>query len=401
MKIYLVRHGQSTANQEKVMAGHNDVLLTNKGIEQANIIADKIKDIPIDIIYSSPLTRALDTANIINSKRKEALPINIANELIEVDYGIYEGVSKSNFNYKQFWNYLDENNLNSFFLFAWPIIRFIYGEVLTKNYGKDILLVTHGGVSKIIELILGDYSLSPSKIGEYLPNNSELLTYDLSENNSYYFHNKNSVIENNNESFFRILTPNIIGRVYDEINKNYGNKTIDFFVDSKPKLRNRVGIIVYNDKNEIAISKFSNTKEVKLPGGSIDYNMNIEDNVKRILDERFGFSIEHSTFKEIGNTIEIKPYDPLANITVSKIVTVKLDKIIHELSPNEKELQEGFSLEWMTIDEAIEEMRKSLKYVSDYKDIPNKDYFRPLLTKQLIVYRDLQILEYYNKNDRF
>lgn len=394
MKIYLVRHGQSTANQEKVMAGHNDVLLTEKGKEQANIIADKLKDIPIDVIYSSPLNRALETANIINSKRKKILPIKVTNELIEVDYGIYEGVSKSNFDYKKFWNYLDENNLNNFFSFAWPIIRFIYGEVLTKNYGKDILLVTHGGVSKVVELILGDYSLSPTKIGEYLPNNSELLTYDLSENNSCYFHNKNSVVENDGDSFFRVLTPNIIGRVYDEINKNYGNKTIDFFVDSKPKLRNRVGIVLYNDENEIAIAKFSNTKEVKLPGGSLDYNMSLLENVKRILDERFGFSIKSNTLKMIGNAIEIKPYDPLANITVSKIVMVNLDKVIHELTPNEKEVQEGFSLEWMNIEKAIEEMKESFKYVSDYKDIPNKDYWRPLLTKQLIVYRDLQVLEY-------
>ena len=40
-------------------------------------------------------------------------------------------------------------------------------------------------------------------------------------------------------------------------------------------------------------------------------------------------------------------------------------------------------------------MQDSFKYVCDYKDILNKEYWRPLLTKQSIVYRDLQILEYY------
>ena len=214
MRIYLVRHGQSTANEKKVMAGHADVELTEKGKVQAKIVAEKLANEQLDVILCSPLDRAQETANIINSVRIEKLPIIITNSLMEVDYGIYEGVKKSNFNYKQFWNYLDENNINSFFSFAWPIIRFIYGELLTKYYDQNILLVTHGGVSKIFEMVLGDYSLSPTKIGSYLPDNSELLIYNISKNNSYYFHNNNSIDDNENNSFFRIITPNIIGKAY-------------------------------------------------------------------------------------------------------------------------------------------------------------------------------------------
>ena len=395
MRIYLVRHGQSIANEKKVMAGHADVELTEKGKVQAKIVAEKLANEQLDVILCSPLDRAQETANIINSVRTEELPIIITNSLMEVDYGIYEGVKKSNFNYKQFWNYLDENNINSFFSFAWPIIRFIYGELLTKYYDQNILLVTHGGVSKIFEMILGDYSLSPTKIGSYLPDNSELLIYNISKNNSYYFHNNNSIDDNENNSFFRIITPNIIGKAYDEINQKFGDETINFFVDEKPKLRNRVGIILYNDNNEIALTKYSNTKEVKFLGGSIDYNSSLEENVERILDERFGFSANIDTFKSLGNTIEIRPYDTLANINISKIIMVKFNEKIHDLSPNEKEVQEGFSLEWLNVDKAIEYMQDSFKYVCDYKDIPNKEYWRPLLTKQSIVYRDLQILEYY------
>lgn len=377
------------------MAGHADVELTEKGKVQAKIVAEKLANEQLDVILCSPLDRAQETANIINSVRTEKLPIIITNSLMEVDYGIYEGVKKSNFNYKQFWNYLDENNINSFFSFAWPIIRFIYGELLTKYYDQNILLVTHGGVSKIFEMVLGDYSLSPTKIGSYLPDNSELLIYNISKNNSYYFHNNNSIDDNENNSFFRIITPNIIGKAYDEINQKFGDETINFFVDEKPKLRNRVGIILYNDNNEIAITKYSNTKEVKFLGGSIDYNSSLEENVERILDERFGFSANIDTFKSLGNTIEIRPYDTLANINISKIIMVKFNEKIHDLSPNEKEVQEGFSLEWLNVDKAIEYMQDSFKYVCDYKDIPNKEYWRPLLTKQSIVYRDLQILEYY------
>ncbi len=97
----------------------------------------------------------------------------------------------------------------------------------------------------------------------------------------------------------------------------------------------------------------------------------------------------------MGTTIEIRPYDPLANINVSKIVCIKLDKVIHDLNPNEKEIEEGFSFEWMNIDDAIAELNSSFKKVHDYKEIPTKEYLRPILTKQSIVYRDLQVLEYY------
>ena len=134
---------------------------------------------------------------------------------------------------------------------------------------------------------------------------------------------------------------------------------------------------------------------MKFLGGSIDYNSRLEENVERILDERFGFSANIDTFKSLGNTIEIRPYDTLANINISRIIMVKFNEKIHDLSPNEKEVQEGFSLEWLNVDKAIEYMQDSFKYVCDYKDIPNKEYWRPLLTKQSIVYRDLQILEYY------
>ena len=394
IKIFLVRHGQSTANEKKEMAGHANVQLTDKGKKQAEVVAEKLKEEQIDMVFSSPLDRALETANIINSVRKDKLHINICNDLKEVNYGVYEGVKKSNFDYLQFWNYINDNNINNFFSFAWPIIKFIYKELFIKNYGKNILLVTHGGVSKVIEFILGDYSLNPDDLGNYLPDNSDLLVYNIAGDNTYFFHNEKS-IEKESAEFFKVITPNIIGREYNKINKKLLDEIINLPVSDKPKIRNRVGIVLYNDNNEIAITKYSNTDESKIIGGSIDYTIGLENTIKQILDDRFGFSANFDTFKLLGTTIEIRPYDPLANINVSKIVCIKLDKVIHDLNPNEKEIEEGFSFEWMNIDDAIAELNSSFKKVHDYKEIPTKEYLRPILTKQSIVYRDLQVLEYY------
>jgi probable phosphoglycerate mutase len=66
-KIYIVRHGQDQDNANGLLNGHRDTPLTLIGLEQANQIAQKIKDsnLSFDKVYSSPLERAYKTAEII------------------------------------------------------------------------------------------------------------------------------------------------------------------------------------------------------------------------------------------------------------------------------------------------------------------------------------------------
>ena len=62
MKVYFVRHGQSLGNAERVLLGHCDLDLSPLGVQQAKLTAEAMKDFPIDIIYSSDLLRAYNTA---------------------------------------------------------------------------------------------------------------------------------------------------------------------------------------------------------------------------------------------------------------------------------------------------------------------------------------------------
>ena len=64
MKLFLIRHGQTQANVDKVYAGQQDVPLTEEGRRQAKAIAPIIGDIPFDRVYSSDLSRAIDTQKI-------------------------------------------------------------------------------------------------------------------------------------------------------------------------------------------------------------------------------------------------------------------------------------------------------------------------------------------------
>lgn len=67
MKVILIRHGESTANKERIIQGHKDYPLTMQGEEQAKVLAKKMleNNFTCSAIYSSDLTRAKQTAEII------------------------------------------------------------------------------------------------------------------------------------------------------------------------------------------------------------------------------------------------------------------------------------------------------------------------------------------------
>lgn len=87
--IYLVRHGESQANISKRFSGITDVELTERGALQAARAGRKLKDEKIDHIFSSPLKRAKNTAEIIADEigfnKKDII---IDNSLTEVNFGI-------------------------------------------------------------------------------------------------------------------------------------------------------------------------------------------------------------------------------------------------------------------------------------------------------------------------
>lgn len=68
MKIYLIRHGQTTGDVEDRYGGAYDDELSNEGIIQTHDLADKLGDYGIQILFCSPLIRAQQTAKILKSK---------------------------------------------------------------------------------------------------------------------------------------------------------------------------------------------------------------------------------------------------------------------------------------------------------------------------------------------
>lgn len=91
MKIYFIRHGETIWNKEKKIQGQSDIPLNEYGRKLAYITADALKDIPFDIVYSSPLVRAKETADILVENRN--LEIYTDNRLVEMSFGEGEGES--------------------------------------------------------------------------------------------------------------------------------------------------------------------------------------------------------------------------------------------------------------------------------------------------------------------
>ncbi len=89
-EIILARHGETDWNVEEVFRGRIDVELNETGIKQAEQLTEYLSDSKIDAICSSPLKRALKTAEIIAGSHK--LNVEIAPGLVDFDYGKWQGL---------------------------------------------------------------------------------------------------------------------------------------------------------------------------------------------------------------------------------------------------------------------------------------------------------------------
>jgi broad specificity phosphatase PhoE len=91
LKLILVRHGETLWNRENRIQGHTDVALSDIGHTQVQKLACSLKDEKIDAIYSSPLTRAYETARAIS--RFHDVDIMIDHDLKELNHGDFEGMT--------------------------------------------------------------------------------------------------------------------------------------------------------------------------------------------------------------------------------------------------------------------------------------------------------------------
>jgi alpha-ribazole phosphatase len=87
--LLIIRHGETLWNKEKRFQGSTDIPLSDKGRAQARRVAEFLADKPLDAIYSSPLQRALVTANTV--AEGHGLEVRLVNDLQEINVGEWSG----------------------------------------------------------------------------------------------------------------------------------------------------------------------------------------------------------------------------------------------------------------------------------------------------------------------
>lgn len=156
MKIYAVRHGLTECNKRDILNGRIDEPLAAEGVKQAKLVAPAIPK-SVKHLYSSPMLRARQTAEIINAERR--LPASFHDGLQEVDLGRFTGKTwaeiESGDEYKEKhrsvqYDYRPEgesvDDVKS------RVVSFLV-HIKEVHADGEILIVTHGGILRILQLL--------------------------------------------------------------------------------------------------------------------------------------------------------------------------------------------------------------------------------------------------------
>ena len=160
-RFIFLRHGQTDWNLEGRFQGHADIPLNAMGLSQAQDAADRLRNLPIDRVVSSPLIRALKTAAIVAERMH--LPVHIDSQIAERSFGSFDGLVIADVK-RRHGLALSEPAARIFPPDAehWPqtLVRSeaVVGKCLEGNPGETILFVAHDGIFRALsETLLGSW----------------------------------------------------------------------------------------------------------------------------------------------------------------------------------------------------------------------------------------------------
>ena len=155
MVLYVVRHGQTDKNKYGLVQGQTEADLNEDGINEARKLQSMISELNIDVVISSPLRRAKDTAKIITNDK---FPVNTDDRLIERDWGMCEGAHIDQVDTVKCWNLFlntDDNGIEKVKDLLMRVSEFLE-DIKVRYSDKNVLVVTHSAILRAIH-----YSLRP------------------------------------------------------------------------------------------------------------------------------------------------------------------------------------------------------------------------------------------------
>lgn len=165
-KLFLIRHGQTTWNLESRAQGSKNIGLSDKGREQAEFLAKRMKNYKIDCIYSSDLDRAYETAKAIGKETN--ISVKKVDGLREMSFGKWEGLTNEEIitNYNEHYTIWRSKphevqipNGEKLIDVQSRALKAV-NSIIDENKNKNIVIVSHGVAIKSILLGIMDIDLS-------------------------------------------------------------------------------------------------------------------------------------------------------------------------------------------------------------------------------------------------
>ncbi len=160
LQIYLMRHGETEANVRQILLGRGDSPFTDAGWGQPGQVAGHLRDRRLDHIYTSPMNRALRTAELVLETLERPIPLSAETAIAEIDAGEYTGLS-----FQEVRRRVPATAVVGEFRYpggeSWQDVQvraldFVLG--LEGRHGDDaVLLVTHAGViASLVAAFVGE-----------------------------------------------------------------------------------------------------------------------------------------------------------------------------------------------------------------------------------------------------
>lgn len=182
--LYIIRHAETEYNNKEIYVGKEDVSINKIGIRQAHCLGKLLKKENLDLLVTSSMIRAKETANIINQYVKKDMIVD--DRFAEVDIGAYEGLTSGEIlkmikdryggdTYKFYNDQFPGGEKSK------DVEERVYQGLnnIKKNYpDKRIALVTHGFIIRVINKYFNPAILFPN-FYNFLVKNAEIKRFNF------------------------------------------------------------------------------------------------------------------------------------------------------------------------------------------------------------------------------
>lgn len=249
-RLIFVRHAEAEGNVKREFHGWTDGEITEKGHIQAQKVAERLNDVDIDVIYSSSLKRTMQTAGYISEIKK--LPIIRTDKLKEINGGDWEGKRWDEL--AALWpheHYSWENkphihkmpNGESMSEFKERLISEVE-NIIGKNKGKNICIVTHGTAIRAMMCTFYDCELDGMQ-------------------NIKWYDNTSVTIIDNEEGIYKIITEGDVSHLEKSLrtleNQDWWAESIKTYQDNK-----KTGGIKLSNSSEKLVKWLFETNAVRV-----------------------------------------------------------------------------------------------------------------------------------------